>query len=103
VTGLEWQQETAPGIYSRDEAIIYCNGLRLGEHNDWRLPTVKELSVLVDSNIPRPGPTIDTTFFPDTQAEYYWSSTTGDSPGVFWVVHFEEGRVPDINDFGFYV
>jgi hypothetical protein len=104
VTGLEWQQLTAPGSYSREEAIDYCNGLTLGEHNDWRLPTIKELSILVDSSISSPGPTINTEFFPDTEDDEYWSSSTNvQYSGVFWVVHFGEGWVYDINDFGFKV
>ena len=100
VTGLEWQQSTVSGITSLDEAIAYCNGLTRGDHFDWRLPTVKELSTLVDSSIPAPGPCIDTTFFPDTEAGGYWSSTSHDDyPGVFWVVGFDEGDV-HINQFG---
>ncbi len=99
VTGLEWQQSTASESYSREGAIAYCNGLTLGEHNDWRLPTVKELSALVNANIPFPGPTIDITFFPLAH-EDYWSSTLGWSSGIFWAVNFSAGQVYDENDDG---
>ncbi len=104
VTGLEWQQSTPFETYSREGAFDYCENLTLGGHNDWRLPTVKELSGLVDNNIPYPGPTINTAFFPGTEDDQYWSSTTNSQySGVFFIVNFEWGSVSDINDFGFHV
>ncbi|MCX5903832.1 MAG: DUF1566 domain-containing protein, partial [Proteobacteria bacterium] len=94
VTGLEWQQATDPGTYTWDQANTYCANLALGGYNDWRLPTIKELSTLVDSSIPYPGPTINTSYFPDTVVSYYWSSTThayyADSA---WYVGFPDGGV----------
>ncbi len=94
VTGLEWQQATAPGDYTWNEAISYCEDLTLGGHSDWRLPTIKELSTLVDSSIPSPGPAINTAYFPDTRASIYFSSTIYASDSFsLWVVYFDRGRV----------
>jgi Protein of unknown function (DUF1566)/Thrombospondin type 3 repeat len=78
VTGLMWQQATEPGTYNWDQALTYCENLTLpeGGYSDWRLPTIKELTTLMDSSIPPPGPTLNTNYFPDTVASYYWSSTT---------------------------
>jgi hypothetical protein len=101
VTGLLWQQATAPGIrdgkYDWKEAGDYCENLALGGYNDWRLPTIKELSMLVDSGVAFSGqinPIIDMTYFPETAADYYWSSTpySGD-PGQAWTVDFAYGVV----------
>jgi hypothetical protein len=96
VTGLEWQQATVPGTYTWAQAITYCENLVLpaGGYSDWRLPTIKELSTLVDSSIPYPGPTINTTFFPGTVASYYWSSTTyAYYTSYAWGVSFGYGYV----------
>ena len=94
VSGLMWQKATAPGTYTWDEAKTYCAGRSLGGYSDWRLPTIKELTTLVDSNIPYPGPTINTVYFPDTVASYYWSSTTdADYSSYAWYVYFSYGGI----------
>jgi len=60
-----------------EDFINALNSAHFGGFSDWRLPTVKELSTLVNSNIPYPGPTIDTAYFPNTVSSGYWSSATG--------------------------
>ena len=39
------------------------------------MPTVKELGTIINYNI-HPGQTINTNYFPNTQASFYWSSTS---------------------------
>jgi hypothetical protein len=68
------------------------NGARFGGYSDWRLPTIKELAYLVRWDIPYPGPTIDTRYFPNTVASYYWSSTTSAGyPDCAWIMAFDGG------------
>ena len=93
-TGLMWQKATAPGTYTWQQALAYCEGSTLAGYHDWRLPDRNELQSLVDYSIPYPGPTINTAYFPDTVASYYWSSTT--SAGYTydaWYVRFSNGSV----------
>lgn len=81
-TGLEWQKETADvsgngAVGDEDRldwhgALGYCDALELGGHDDWRLPTVRELQSIVDYG--RLGPAIDPAFL--AQSDWYWSSTT---------------------------
>ena len=102
-TGLMWQQATAPGTYTWEQALTYCENLTLpaGGYSDWRLPNRNELQSIVDYS--RFSPSIDTTFFSGTVASnpYYWSSTThAFLTYPAWYVDFNYGGVSlyDKND-----
>ena len=89
-TGLMWQQATAPGTYTWQEALAYCENLNLAGHTDWRLPDRNELQSIVDYS--RYNPPIDPLF--SAVASYYWSSTTYAyvTYGA-WIVDFNDGYV----------
>jgi Protein of unknown function (DUF1566) len=92
-TGLTWQQNVSVNSYGPlpGPAASYCSSLTLAG-GGWRLPSLKELLTLVDFCAPQPGPTIDKAVFPNTPAEWLWSSST--SPGLTqfdWGVDFYSG------------
>ena len=91
-TGLMWQQATAPSTYTWQQALAYCESLDFAGHTDWRLPTAKELESLTDKS--QNSPSINITYFPDTVALYYWSSTPDTSySGGAWGGNFLNGNV----------
>ena len=103
VTGLIWEVKTDDGTIhdkdtkytwqnAQDVFIAQLNSSGFGGYTDWRMPTVKELSFIVDRG--RYDPSIDTDYFPKTMSSYYWSSTThAYDPGSAWRVHFYDGSV----------
>jgi hypothetical protein len=60
-------------------------------HKDWRIPTVDELSSLVDYE--RKLPAINKDYFPDiVMPAGFWSATTAaTSAGFAWIVVFDDG------------
>jgi Protein of unknown function (DUF1566) len=89
-TGLTWQQSASPQPLAWADAKTYCSGLAGG----FRMPSANKLLTLVDYTKPSPGPTIDTSAFPDTQATPYWTQsfpTAGQLPAPALAVLFKDG------------
>jgi len=103
VTGLIWENKTDDGsihdkndMYDWNNAqsmfIANLNSARFGRFSDWRLPTVKELSFIVNSGMCYTG--INTAYFPNTMPASYWSSTiSAYDTGLAWCVFFSDGYV----------
>jgi hypothetical protein len=102
-TGLTWQQAVPSGKYTWGSASAsgtaqyYCANLSL-DGGGWRLPTMKELTTIVDYSVASPGPTIDANAFPSTPASFFWSSNplVGAS-GFAWQVDFSYGETGNGN------
>ena len=90
-TGLDWQTVPFPHLMPWDEAEAACTALRLGGHDDWRLPTRAEVLTLVDDT--QHNPAIDTDAFPDTPLGWFWTATPyADNPRMFvWIVSSYSG------------
>lgn len=96
-TGLEWQQNLSTNDYGYvwEQAIEYCEELEYGGHNDWRLPTVKELFSIVDR---RTSPAINTTYF-DTPVSSVWSSSKDVRDNNYaWITSFYYGNAVSSSD-----
>lgn len=91
-TKLVWAQASHATAVSQADASSYCANLGLNGHT-WRLPSINELSTLVDDNpnIAKVSPAIDACVFADTPANQYYmssSSLSGKSP---WAINYEDG------------
>jgi hypothetical protein len=98
-TGLVWQK-CSEGQSATDcsglavtvnwqSALQYCRALDLA-NRAWRLPNGNELKSIVDYAYVTPS--INSTFFPNTSASYYWTSTTVDNDATSsWWVRFNAG------------
>lgn len=102
VTGLIWEVKTdndPTNIHDKENTynwydaqdvfIATLNSQNFGGHNDWRLPTIKELSTIsLRFNITE-------DYFPNNKASLpYWSSTTyANDPLRAWGIRFGYGDV----------
>ena len=92
-TNLMWEdtKHAEDGQVTYLEADSYCGALKLGEHDDWRVPTVKELLTIVDYK--RNEPATLKEFSRVDQDKLYWSSTEyANKSTEFWGVMFEDGN-----------
>lgn len=96
--GQTWQSQTCVPLYERlnwREAELTIDQLNrqggIFEHNDWRLPTMAELLMIVDSRCDRPA--LDVRVFPRAPITAYWTSTPDpDYSSGAMLVHFVNGR-----------
>lgn len=109
-TGLMWQKTPDFRMRPWEDADVYARKLELAGHNDWRLPTIKELFSIVDfrGNQRTRTPYIDTRMFdfefPDVSQgvrsmdAQYWSSnlyvgTTMRADRSAFGFNFADGRI----------
>ncbi len=91
--GQTWNGQSCTGSareFNRREAADYA-----ARQGGWRMPTLKELSSLLDVTLDRP--LLDELAFPNTNAKLFWSSSLSEHNQGTWSVSFFSG---DIHDYG---
>ena len=94
VGGTTYANPTQAEIDADTNSIGYLNSVNASSlcgYTNWRMPTKDELVGIVASS---GSPRIDTTWFPNTQANLYWSSSEiSVNPNAAWVVYFSSNNV----------
>ncbi|MFZ2726150.1 MAG: DUF1566 domain-containing protein [Methylococcaceae bacterium] len=90
--GQTWVNSTCSGKAQR---LTYDDAIKLTSDfagkTDWRLPTISELNTIVE--YARYKPAINTTVFPNTPSDWFWSSSlAAHFSGTAWIVAFYYGN-----------
>jgi hypothetical protein len=99
--GMVWNSQFStcdgkPHEFTRVQALDYA---RVNKAGGWRLPNIKELFSIVDTNV-QPPPAIDHLAFPNTPSSVvFFSSTPVDSVGLYWeTVSFFKGTIGESSE-----
>ena len=80
-----------PGRCDTAKFVNDVNIAGLCGHSDWRLPTRKELGSIIHYG--PVNPTVDASYFPNTQSSLYWSgSAVANYIAFAWIFHFDSGN-----------
>jgi hypothetical protein len=92
-TGLVWEKSPQTTSARWSDARRICSEKNVGGRKGWRLPSLEELSGLVDSSVAPPGLALTPGHpFLAIRSAVYWSSTRpGEDPKGAWGVHFGLG------------
>ena len=92
---INWQEA--------NNLIDRMNEQNFNGHNDWRLPTVKELLTLIDYESQESfADQLTVHGYVGIKSNYYWSSSRcGNRAFYAWGVYMIDGYVSDVNKAGF--
>ena len=100
-TGLVWARDAnLIGQINWLDANTLCREFELGNRTGWRLPSIEELSSLIDTSqsdlaLPEGHPIVNVQYGSGVYA--YWSSTNHENPnGAAWFVNMWRGAGPHL-------
>ena len=102
-TGLVWERGPVGTVQDWNSARFDCTARTTGDRKGWRLPSVHELTSLVDPSVPPPGPTLQPghPFLNVQSAVIYWSATTyAEDTAKAWGVSFDVGSPGNVSKAG---
>ena len=94
-TGLVWEKSPQTATATWNGARFTCINKNVGGQKGWRLPSIPDLTSLIDPSVAPPGPTLPSNHpFKNVQSAGYWSATTSaEDSSDAWFVYFGIGFV----------
>ncbi len=93
---LMWQKAADTQTWAGAQQA--CDNLTLAGYSDWRLPTVAELSSLIDYQASAQA--IDGTFFQAPMLQTWTAMQVVNNPPYIWTVHFADGSLQQFDPQG---
>lgn len=91
--GQTWTGSSCTGeaqTFTWQEALAISQETTFNDSNNWRLPNVKELAVMLELACVRPS--VNEEVFVNTQSDDYWTSTPVIlESGMIWAISFANG------------
>jgi hypothetical protein len=86
----QWQVHESTEVFTWINALQYCDTLDLAGYSDWRLPSIKELLLIIEDNGPNTAYT--PSVFPTSANDEVWSSTPYVADGAqSWTLSLNNG------------
>ena len=97
-TGLVWERSpNTSATYPYYGAVQYCLNLSVGGRKGWRVPSIFELSTLLDTTVAPPAPLLPAghPFRNVSKVLWFWSSTqeVNNVPSFQWGLNTMDGTV----------
>ena len=97
-TGLVWERSpNTSATYTYSGAAYYCLNLSVAGRRGWRVPSIFELTTLLDMNVPPPAPLLPEghPFRNVSKVLWFWSSTqeVNNVPSFQWGMNTMDGQV----------
>jgi len=90
-TGLVWEKSPSPDAQSWADARSACINKNVGGRRGWRLPSIQELTSLIDPSAQFPALPVGHPFANISLFAYWSASTDPDAPVVAWLVSLGSG------------
>ncbi|MBX3324818.1 MAG: DUF1566 domain-containing protein [Nitrospira sp.] len=93
-TGLVWERSPAPVLTDWKAARFSCLNKTVGGQRGWRLPSIVELTSLLDPSVQDSGSMLPSGHpFLNNPSGFYWSASTDGEPSKAWHLHVSNGYV----------
>ena len=93
-TGLVWERSPATVLTDWKSARSSCLNKAIGGQRGWRLPSIVELTSLLDPSAQDPGSMLPSGHpFLNSPSGFYWSASTDGEPSKAWHLHVSNGHV----------